>query len=64
MVFKVFKYEWFYYFTSLCVFHTHTHTYSIVTWNRLKEEVIMAKNVHQLKEKLDKYIYGDKTTPV
>ena len=23
---------------------------SIDTWNRLKEEVIMAKNVHQLKE--------------
>ena len=28
---------------------------SIDTWNRLKEELIMAKNVHQLKEKLEKY---------
>ena len=30
---------------------------NIDTWNGLKEEVIMAKNVHQLKEKLDKHIY-------
>ena len=29
-------------------------------WNGLKKEVIMAKNVHQLKEKLDKYRYGDR----
>ena len=36
----------------------------IYTWNRLKEEVIMVKNVHQLKEKLDKCRYGDKTTRV
>ena len=31
-------------------------------WNGLKEEVIMAKNVQQLKEKLDKYRYRDRTT--
>ena len=37
---------------------------SIDTWNGLKEEVIMAKNVHQLKEKLDKYRYRDRTTRV
>ena len=37
---------------------------SINIWNGLKEEVIMAKNVHQLKEKLDKYRYGDRTTRV
>ena len=35
---------------------------SIDTWNGLKEEVIMTKNVHQLKEKLNKYRYGDRTT--
>ena len=28
---------------------------NIDTWNGLKEEVIMAKNVQQMKEKLDKY---------
>ena len=28
---------------------------SINTWNGLKEEMILTKNVHQLKEKLDKY---------
>ena len=33
------------------------------TWNGLKE-VIMAENVHQLKEKLDKYRYGDRNTRV
>ena len=33
---------------------------NIDTWNRLKEEVIMAKNVHQLKEKQDNYRYGDR----
>ena len=47
---------------------------SIDSWNDLKEEVIMAKNglkgglvaknVHHLKEKLNKYIYGDRTTRV
>ena len=31
-------------------------------WNGQKEEVIIAKNVHQLKEKQDKYRYRDKTT--
>ena len=35
---------------------------NIDTWNGLKEVVIMAKNVHQLKEKLDQYRYGDRTT--
>ena len=38
--------------------HTHTHTYT------LKGEAIMAMNVHQLKEKLDNYRYGDRTTRV
>ena len=33
-------------------------------WNGLKEEMIMEKNVHQLKEKMDKYGYGDRTTQV
>ena len=37
---------------------------SIDTWNGLKEEVIMAKNVHQLKEKLNKYRYRDRNTRV
>ena len=37
---------------------------SIDTWNGLKEQVIMAKNVHQLKEKLVKYGYGDRTIRV
>ena len=37
---------------------------SIDTWNGLKEEVIMAKNLHQLKEKLDIYRYRDRTTRV
>ena len=32
---------------------------SIDTWNGLKEEVIMAKNVQQLKERPDKYRYRD-----
>ena len=36
---------------------------SIDTWNGLKEEVIMANTV-QLKDKLDKYSYGDRTTRV
>ena len=42
----------------------HTTTMEDHTWNGLKEEVIMAKNVHQLKEKLEKYRYRDKTTRV
>ena len=37
---------------------------SIDTWNGLKEEMIMANNLHQLKEKLDKYRYEDRTTRV
>ena len=42
----------------------------IDTWNELKEVIhlarplIMAKNVHQLKEKLDKYRYRDRTIGV
>ena len=32
---------------------------SIDTWNRLKGDVMMARNIHQLKEKLDKFRYGD-----
>ena len=36
---------------------------SIDTWNGLKE-VIVAKYVHQLKNKLDKYRYKDRTTQV
>ena len=35
---------------------------SIYPWNGLKKEVIMSKNVQQLKEKLDKYRYGNGTT--
>ena len=35
---------------------------SIDTWNGLKEEVIKAKNVHQLQEKLDKHKYRESTT--
>ena len=34
------------------------------TWNGLKEEVIMTKNIHQLKEKLDKYRYVYRTIQV
>ena len=30
---------------------------SIGTWNRMKEEVIMANNVQQLMERLNKYRY-------
>ncbi len=37
---------------------------SVEVWNGLKEEVIEAKNINQLKEKLDKYRYGDGTTRV
>ena len=35
---------------------------NIDTYNGLKKEMIMAKNVHQLKEKLNKYRYKDRTT--
>lgn len=34
---------------------------TIDIWNDLKEEVVMAKNVHMFKDKLDKYGYGDRT---
>ena len=38
---------------------------SIDTWNGMKKEVIMAKNIHQLKrEKLYKYRHRDRTTCV
>ena len=37
---------------------------SIDTWNGLKEEVITAKNLKQLKEKPDKYKYRDYHTSV
>ena len=37
---------------------------TINTWNGLKEEMIMAKNLHELKQKLDKYRYGDRTKRV
>ena len=52
---------------GICLKNIKTYGYPqriINTWNGLKEEVIMAKNVHQLKEKLDKYRYEDKTTRV
>ena len=35
---------------------------SIDTWNGLKEEVIKAKTVHQLQEKLDKHRYRERIT--
>ncbi len=34
---------------------------SVDMWNKLREEVVEAKNVHQMKEKLDNYRYGDGT---
>ena len=37
---------------------------NIDTWSGMKEKVIMAKNVHQLKEKLKKYRYGYRTKGV
>ena len=37
---------------------------NIEVWNKLSEEVISVKTVHQLKEKLDKCRYGDGTTRV
>ena len=50
---------------GICLNDTKKYSFpqrSIDTWNGLNEEVIMAKHVHQLKEKLDKYIYRDRTT--
>ena len=35
---------------------------SIDTWNGLKEEVIKAKTIHQLQEKLNKHRYRERTT--
>ena len=51
---------------GICLKDTKKYSFpqSIDAWNGLKEEVIMAKNVHQLKDKLDKYRYGDRTTRV
>ena len=52
---------------GICLNDTKKYSFpqrSIDTWNGLKEEVIMAKNVHQRKEKLDKYRYRDRTTRV
>ena len=52
---------------EICLKDTKKYSFlqkSIDTWNGLKEEMIMAKNVHQLKEKLDKYRFGDRTTRV
>ncbi len=36
----------------------------VVTWNGLREEVVEASCVNQMKEKLDKYRYGDRTIRV
>ena len=50
---------------GICLNDTKKYSFpqrSINTWNGVKEAVIMTKNVHQLKEKLDKYRYGDRTT--
>ena len=52
---------------EICLNDTKKYSFpqrSIDTWNGLKEEVIIAKNVHELKEKLDKYRYRDRTTRV
>ena len=48
---------------GICLKDTKKYSFpqrSIDTWNGLKENVIMAKNVHQLKEKLNNYRYGDR----
>ena len=50
---------------EICLSDTKNYSFpqrSINTWNGLKKELIMTKNVHQLKEKLDKCGYGDRTT--
>ena len=44
--------------------YARTLTTALSQCNGLKEKVIMAKNVHQLKEKLDKYKNGDRTSRV
>ena len=52
---------------GICLNDTKKYSFPqryIDTWNGLKEEVIMAKNIHQLKEKLDNYRYGDRITQV
>ena len=49
----------------ICLNYTKKYSFpqrSIDTWNGQKEVVTMAKNVHQLKEELDKYRYGDRIT--
>ena len=48
---------------GICLKNTKMYSFpqrSIDTWNGLKEEVIMAMNAHQLKEKLDKSRYRTK----
>ncbi len=50
-----------------CLNNTKKYSFphrSVDVWNGLKEEMIKVKNVSQLKEKLDKYRYGDGTTRV
>ena len=44
-------------YNSICITTTH-----ITLTLHLKEEMIMTKNVLQLKEKLNKYRYGDRPT--
>ncbi len=34
---------------------------SVDMWNNLREEVVEARNVHQMKEKSDSCRYGDRT---
>ncbi len=50
-----------------CLHNTKKYSFchrSEDVWNKLKKEVIEPKNIRQLKEKLDKYRYGDGTTRV
>ena len=51
--------------TLLTSYFFRMHKQRIIDiWKGLKEGVIMAKNVQQPKEKVDKYRYGDRTTQV
>ncbi len=34
---------------------------SVDTWNKLRQEVVEVRNVHQMKDELDNYGYGDGT---
>ena len=50
---------------GICLNNTKKYSFpqrSIDTWNELKKEIIMAKNVQQPKKNLDKYRYRDRTT--